>query len=76
MLSTVLICLQDKGINTQESCTTYNALKVARSMFRWTGMSKFANFYERALTNGILGIARMPAPQTEAETRPSAPPNS
>jgi hypothetical protein len=36
-------------------------LKVARSLFRWSGRSKFADFYERALTNGVLGIARMPA---------------
>ena len=23
------------GINTQESCTQYNLLKIARSLFRW-----------------------------------------
>lgn len=55
---------KDKGINTQESCTTYNALKTARSLFRWSGASQFADFYERAVTNGVLGIARMPQQQT------------
>ena len=59
--SKLLVPLQDKGINTQESCTTYNVLKVTRSLFRWSGRSKFADFYERALTNGVLGIARIPA---------------
>jgi uncharacterized protein len=59
----VVMLVQDKGINTQESCTTYNLLKVTRSLFRWTGRSNYSDFYERALTNGVLGIARMPALQ-------------
>lgn len=46
--------------NTQETCTTYNVLKLARSLFRWTGESKYADFYERALLNGILGTQRTP----------------
>jgi hypothetical protein len=59
----ILLPLQDMGINTQESCTTYNMLKVTRSLFCWSGSSRYADFYERALTNGVLGIARMPALQ-------------
>ena len=46
--------------NTQETCTTYNVLKLARSLYRWTGKSKYADFYERALLNSILGTQRLP----------------
>ena len=46
--------------NTQETCTTYNALKLAQSLLRWTGNGSYADFYERALLNGILGTQRMP----------------
>ncbi|XP_058073548.1 uncharacterized protein LOC131222487 isoform X2 [Magnolia sinica] len=42
----------------QESCTTYNMLKVARHLFRWTKDIAYADYYERALTNGVLGIQR------------------
>ena len=41
--------------NNQECCTTYNMLKVARYLFRWTGDVQYADFYERAFFNGILG---------------------
>ncbi|KAH6766717.1 proline-tRNA ligase [Perilla frutescens var. hirtella] len=42
----------------QESCTTYNMLKVSRHLFTWTKEIVYADYYERALTNGILGIQR------------------
>ncbi|XVE78851.1 hypothetical protein DITRI_Ditri14bG0011300 [Diplodiscus trichospermus] len=42
----------------QESCTTYNMLKVSRHLFRWTKEVAYADYYERALTNGVLGIQR------------------
>jgi len=41
--------------DNQESCTTYNVLKVTRYLFRWTGDPRYADFYERAYLNGILG---------------------
>jgi DUF1680 family protein len=41
--------------NTEESCTTYNMLKLTRYLFRWTGEPKYADYYERAYMNGILG---------------------
>ncbi len=47
-------------METQETCTQYNILKIARSLFRWTGEVAYADFYERALINGILGTARLP----------------
>ncbi|XP_059665215.1 uncharacterized protein LOC132311346 [Cornus florida] len=43
---------------TEESCTTYNMLKVSRHLFRWTKEITYADYYERALTNGVLGIQR------------------
>ncbi|KAG0464474.1 hypothetical protein HPP92_020543 [Vanilla planifolia] len=42
----------------EESCTTYNMLKVARNLFKWTKEMAYADYYERALTNGVLGIQR------------------
>ncbi|KAK2967345.1 hypothetical protein RJ640_029546 [Escallonia rubra] len=43
---------------TEESCTTYNMLKVSRHLFRWTKEIAYADYYERALTNGVMGIQR------------------
>uniref|UniRef100_A0A2P2MD35 Alpha-L-arabinofuranosidase B arabinose-binding domain-containing protein n=1 Tax=Rhizophora mucronata TaxID=61149 RepID=A0A2P2MD35_RHIMU len=42
----------------EESCTTYNMLKVSRHLFTWTKETVYADYYERALTNGVLGIQR------------------
>ncbi|ONH99280.1 hypothetical protein PRUPE_6G022600 [Prunus persica] len=42
----------------EESCTTYNMLKVSRHLFKWTKETAYADYYERALTNGVLGIQR------------------
>jgi len=44
--------------NNQETCTTYNMLKVTRNLIRWTGDAKYADFYERAYFNGILPAQR------------------
>jgi DUF1680 family protein len=40
---------------TQEDCTTYNMLKLTRHIFGWTADAACADYYERALLNGILG---------------------
>jgi DUF1680 family protein len=40
---------------TQECCVTYNMLKLTRQLFTWTGDPACAEYYERALWNGILG---------------------
>ena len=50
---------------TEESCTQYNVLKVARRLFLSSGAAtqdpsnnagaRFADFYERAILNGIVG---------------------
>ena len=41
--------------NTEESCTQYNVLKVARHLFLWSANASYADFYERAILNGIIG---------------------
>ena len=40
---------------TQEDCVTYNMLKLTRHVFGWTADPACADYYERALFNGILG---------------------
>jgi DUF1680 family protein len=40
---------------TGESCNTYNMLKVTRHLFTWTAGEKYADYYEQALYNHILG---------------------
>ena len=40
---------------TQECCCTYNMLKLTRHLFGWTADPRAADYYERALFNGILG---------------------
>ncbi|KAL5978151.1 hypothetical protein ACLOJK_029268 [Asimina triloba] len=45
-------------MENEESCTTYNMLKVSRNLFRWTKEVAYADYYERALTNGVLSIQR------------------
>ena len=40
---------------TQECCCTYNMLKLTRHIFGWTADPRAADYYERALFNGILG---------------------
>jgi DUF1680 family protein len=42
------------GTNTQESCCTYNMLKLTRHLFNWKAEVSYADYYERALFNGIL----------------------
>lgn len=42
------------GARTQEHCTVYNMVRLAESLYRWTGRSTFADYIERALLNGIL----------------------
>jgi hypothetical protein len=40
---------------TQEDCCTYNMLKLTRHIFGWTANPACADYYERALWNGIVG---------------------
>ena len=40
---------------TEECCCTYNMLKLTRHLYSWTADQVYADYYERALFNGILG---------------------
>lgn len=40
---------------TQETCNTNNMLKLTRHLFTWEASPQYADFYERALYNHILG---------------------
>jgi uncharacterized protein len=39
---------------SHETCCTYNMLKLTRELFTWSPDARFADYYERALFNGIL----------------------
>jgi uncharacterized protein len=39
---------------TQETCNTYNMLKLTRQLFTWQAESQYADYYERAFLNHIL----------------------
>jgi len=39
----------------QETCVSYNLMKVTRSLYRITGQIKYIEYYERLLWNAILG---------------------
>ncbi|WP_198175139.1 glycoside hydrolase family 127 protein [Spirosoma telluris] len=41
--------------NTSETCNTYNMLKLTRHLFTWSADATFADYYEQALYNHILG---------------------
>lgn len=43
------------AVDTEESCVTYNMLKLSRDIFSWNADVKSADYYERALFNGMLG---------------------
>ena len=57
-----MLVQQQHALETEETCTQNNMLKIARYLFRWTGNVTYADYYERALINGLLGTQRMPAP--------------
>ncbi len=42
------------GLTTQEHCTVYNMMRLADYLFRWTGESKYADYWEKNLYNGIM----------------------
>jgi uncharacterized protein len=40
---------------TQECCCTYNLLKLTRHLYTWNAEARYADYYERAFFNGVLG---------------------
>ncbi|KAJ8751150.1 hypothetical protein K2173_016331 [Erythroxylum novogranatense] len=59
--------------DNEETCTTYNMLKIARNLFRWTKGMAFADYYERAVTNGILSVQKGTEPGVMLYFLPLAP---
>ncbi|MFC8798750.1 glycoside hydrolase family 127 protein [Promicromonospora sp. NPDC057138] len=46
---------RDIGNRNAETCVAYNMLKLARALFERTGDARYADYYERAVTNQVLG---------------------
>lgn len=42
------------GRMNQEHCTVYNMMRLADYLFRWTGETKYADYWEKNFWNGIL----------------------
>lgn len=42
------------GVETLETCNTYNMLKLTSILYRWEQKAEYMDFYERALYNHIL----------------------
>ncbi|MGI5857528.1 MAG: beta-L-arabinofuranosidase domain-containing protein [Candidatus Merdivicinus sp.] len=42
------------GRMNQEHCTVYNMMRLADYLFRWTGESKYADYWEKNFYNGLL----------------------
>ncbi|MCJ8007526.1 beta-L-arabinofuranosidase domain-containing protein [Lederbergia wuyishanensis] len=42
------------GIQTTETCNTYNMLKLTEILYRWEQKAEYMDFYEKALYNHIL----------------------
>ncbi len=42
------------GDKNQEHCAVYNMMRLADFLYRWTGKSAYADYWERNLYNGIL----------------------
>jgi DUF1680 family protein len=49
------VLASELGATTQECCCTHNMLKLTRHVFGWNPEAVYADFYERAFFNGILG---------------------
>ncbi|MEH6992881.1 beta-L-arabinofuranosidase domain-containing protein [Neobacillus drentensis] len=45
---------EELGIQTNETCNTYNMLKLTEHLFKWTHKVEYMDYYERALYNHIL----------------------
>ena len=48
------VMASELGADSHETCCTYNMLKLTRHLFNWEAKAGLADYYERALFNGIL----------------------
>ena len=44
------------GHDNEESCTTYNFLKIQQHLFRWSAAPEAMEMYSHSMENGVLGI--------------------
>jgi DUF1680 family protein len=49
------VLARELSATTQECCCTYNILELTRHVFAWNPDVRYADFYERAFLNGIIG---------------------
>lgn len=45
---------------TQETCVSFNLVKIHQAALRWTGNVAYADAAERVIFNGLLGTQRLP----------------
>jgi DUF1680 family protein len=45
---------EELGIQTTETCNTYNMLKLTEHLYHWSQRSEYIDYYEKALYNHIL----------------------
>ncbi|WP_231597514.1 glycoside hydrolase family 127 protein [Bacillus sp. SA1-12] len=45
---------EELGIQTTETCNTYNMLKLTELLFQWSQKAEYTDYYEKALYNHIL----------------------
>jgi uncharacterized protein len=48
------VMASELGAPSHETCCTYNMLKLTRHLFNWEAKASLADYFERALFNGIL----------------------
>lgn len=61
------------GPNDHENCNTHNMLKITNHLFCWEPKAEYADYYERALLNGILGTQHPEVPGTSMYYIPMRP---
>lgn len=59
---------QRLGEKNQEHCTVYNMMRLADILFRWTGDSKYLNYIEQNLYNGIMAQGYYRGGHTNGQT--------
>lgn len=59
---------------TQEHCTVYNLMRLSGYLYRWTGDSEYADFWERNLYNGIFAQGYWKGRSLDTRCEPAEPP--
>jgi DUF1680 family protein len=62
------------GDMNQEHCTVYNMMRLSEYLLRWTGMARYADYWERNLYNGILAQGHWEGSSISMLAEPQDPP--